>query len=61
MAVTSTSTSATPSMPLPAKSAYKNCSQVTAAGKGPIRRGDPGWADWLDHDGDGVACFPKKR
>ncbi|MFC5111588.1 excalibur calcium-binding domain-containing protein [Kibdelosporangium philippinense] len=58
---TSKGTSTTPSMPIPAKSAYKNCSQVIAAGKGPIKRGEPGWADWLDHDGDGVACFPKKR
>lgn len=53
---------APPSVPAVAKTkVFKNCGEVKAAGKGPIRRGDPGWADWLDHDGDGVACFPRGR
>lgn len=35
---------------------YKNCSQVRAAGKAPLYRGDPGYSSKLDRDGDGVAC-----
>ncbi len=35
---------------------YENCSDVRAAGAAPIRRGDPGWREDLDRDGDGQAC-----
>jgi hypothetical protein len=35
---------------------YANCSAVRAAGKSPIRRGDPGWQQKFDRDGDGVGC-----
>lgn len=35
---------------------YENCSAVRAAGTAPIRKGDPGFGDHLDRDGDGVAC-----
>lgn len=35
---------------------YKNCSEVRAAGKAPIYRGQPGYAKHLDRDGDGIAC-----
>jgi hypothetical protein len=35
---------------------YKNCDAVRAAGKAPIRRGEPGYAEHLDRDGDGVGC-----
>lgn len=35
---------------------YKNCSEVTAAGKAPIHQGEPGYSAKLDRDGDGVAC-----
>ncbi|MET9610720.1 excalibur calcium-binding domain-containing protein [Streptomyces sp. NPDC006512] len=35
---------------------YRNCTAVRAAGAAPIRRGDPGFGDHLDRDGDGVAC-----
>lgn len=40
----------------PAKSSYKNCSEVRAAGKAPIRRGQPGYGKHLDRDGDGIGC-----
>lgn len=40
----------------PAKSSYKNCSEVRAAGKAPIRRGQPGYGSHLDRDGDGIGC-----
>ncbi|MGW7415760.1 excalibur calcium-binding domain-containing protein [Streptomyces sp. NPDC054863] len=39
-----------------AKTYFKNCSAVRAAGAAPIRRGDPGFGRHLDRDGDGVAC-----
>jgi hypothetical protein len=35
---------------------YANCSEVRAAGADPIRRGDPGYSEKLDRDGDGIAC-----
>lgn len=37
-------------------SSWKNCSDVRAAGKAPIRRGDPGFQAKFDRDGDGVGC-----
>ncbi|MGQ7296148.1 cell wall-binding repeat-containing protein [Quadrisphaera sp. KR29] len=37
-------------------SLYANCDAVRAAGKAPIRRGDPGFEDKFDRDGDGVGC-----
>jgi Tfp pilus tip-associated adhesin PilY1 len=35
---------------------YENYSEVKAAGKAPIRIGDPGYSTKLDRDGDGIAC-----
>ncbi|MGW0507519.1 excalibur calcium-binding domain-containing protein [Micromonospora sp. NPDC003241] len=35
---------------------YKNCAAVRAAGKAPIRRGEPGYGRHLDRDGDGIGC-----
>jgi hypothetical protein len=35
---------------------YGSCAEVRAAGKAPIRRGQPGYRSGLDRDGDGVAC-----
>lgn len=35
---------------------YANCTAVKAAGKAPIRRGQPGYSTDLDRDGDGIAC-----
>lgn len=35
---------------------YKNCSEVKAAGKAPLYKGDPGYSTKLDRDKDGVAC-----
>lgn len=37
---------------------YRYCSDVRAAGKAPIRRGDPGYGAHLDRDDDGIACEP---
>jgi hypothetical protein len=35
---------------------YADCSAARAAGAAPLHRGDPGWSDSMDGDGDGVAC-----
>lgn len=35
---------------------YPNCAAVRAAGKAPLRRGDPGYRPGLDRDNDGFAC-----
>jgi hypothetical protein len=35
---------------------YADCSAARAAGAAPLHRGEPGWSDRMDGDGDGVAC-----
>jgi endonuclease YncB( thermonuclease family) len=40
----------------PASVYYANCDAVRAAGKAPIRAGQPGYRPGLDRDGDGTAC-----
>jgi hypothetical protein len=47
-----------PSSAVPARTSapYANCAAARAAGAAPLHRGDPGWSDALDGDGDGVAC-----
>jgi hypothetical protein len=42
--------------PAPAGTVYADCDAVRAAGAAPIRRGEPGWSDAFDGDGDGVGC-----
>ena len=42
----------------PASSAFRNCAAARAAGAAPVYRGDPGFGDHLDRDGDGVGCEP---
>ncbi|MCR2784558.1 MULTISPECIES: DUF1524 domain-containing protein [unclassified Microbacterium] len=42
--------------PAPAETHYANCDAVRAAGAAPIRRGEPGFAEHLDRDNDGVGC-----
>ncbi|HWD83573.1 MAG TPA: excalibur calcium-binding domain-containing protein [Kribbella sp.] len=42
--------------PTPTIVVYKSCAEVRAAGKAPLHRGDPGYSDALDRNGDGVAC-----
>ena len=39
---------------------YSGCNEVRAAGKAPIYRGQPGFRDTMDGDGDGVACEPMR-
>ncbi len=37
---------------------YRNCGEARAAGATPLYRGQPGYGDHMDGDGDGVACEP---
>lgn len=37
---------------------FANCDDARAAGKAPIRAGEPGYRPELDADGDGIACDP---
>ncbi|TCC63491.1 calcium-binding protein [Kribbella pittospori] len=48
--------SSTPSTSVVSAVHYENCDEVRAAGKAPLRRGDPGYSRDLDRNGDGVAC-----
>ena len=42
-------------------SAPRNCAEARARGLAPARRGQPGYAPWLDADNDGIACEPYRR
>ena len=35
---------------------FADCAAARAAGAAPLHRGDPGWSDRMDGDGDGTAC-----
>jgi hypothetical protein len=37
---------------------FRNCAEARAAGVAPIYRGQPGYAEHLDRDHDGIACEP---
>ncbi|MDT9598535.1 excalibur calcium-binding domain-containing protein [Sphingosinicella rhizophila] len=37
---------------------YSGCNEVRAAGAAPLYRGEPGYRQGMDGDGDGVACEP---
>ena len=54
---TATTAKATATTATTAKTvSYANCAAVEAAGKAPIRKGEPGYSTSLDRDGDGIAC-----
>jgi hypothetical protein len=36
--------------------AFENCAEARAKGGAPVRKGEQGYAPWLDADGDGVGC-----
>ena len=40
----------------PVTAPFANCAAARAAGAAPLHRGDPGWSDSMDGDGDGTAC-----
>ncbi|MFC0588864.1 excalibur calcium-binding domain-containing protein [Novosphingobium aquiterrae] len=37
---------------------WRGCDPVRAAGSAPLYRGEPGYREDMDGDGDGVACEP---
>lgn len=56
---TTPGTSSAPPRDVPAggpEPVYENCDEVRAAGAAPIYRGDPGFREKFDRDGDGVGC-----
>ncbi len=48
-----------PTAPPTTEVRYQNCDEVEAAGKAPLREGEPGYRKGLDRDGDGIACDQK--
>lgn len=47
-----------PQTPSESGFSYRNCDEARAAGAAPIRRGEPGYGEHMDRDGDGIACEP---
>ena len=43
---------------LPADVSFAGCNELRARGLAPLRRGEPGYGEHMDGDGDGVACEP---
>jgi hypothetical protein len=43
---------------LPADINFAGCDEVRARGLAPLHRGEPGYGEHMDGDGDGVACEP---
>jgi hypothetical protein len=39
---------------------YPGCNAARAAGAAPIYRGQPGYREEMDGDGDGIACEPHR-
>ena len=37
---------------------FPGCDEVRARGLAPLRRGEPGYGEHMDGDGDGIACEP---
>lgn len=46
----------TPVAKVPVVPYYANCAAVRAAGRAPLRQGQPGYRTGLDGDADGIAC-----
>jgi endonuclease YncB( thermonuclease family) len=47
--------------PADAPRPFRNCAEARAAGAAPVYQGQPGYAPWLDRDGDGIGCEPYRR
>lgn len=39
---------------------YSGCNAVRADGRAPLYRGQPGYREAMDGDGDGIACEPHR-
>lgn len=44
----------------PVDAYYSGCNEARAAGVTPIYRGEPGYREGMDGDGDGIACEPHR-
>lgn len=44
-----------------ASPSYENCDAARDAGVAPLYKGQPGYGDHLDREGDGIACEPDPR
>lgn len=40
---------------------YAGCDEARAAGAAPIYKGQPGYREDMDGDGDGIACEPYRK
>jgi len=43
---------------LPVGYQFPGCDAVRAQGLDPLQRGEPGYGEHMDGDGDGIACEP---
>jgi Excalibur calcium-binding domain len=43
---------------IPFDTVFAGCGEVRERGLAPLHRGDPGYGEHMDGDGDGVACEP---
>jgi hypothetical protein len=53
---TTRTTTAKPTAVAKSQVSYDSCAEVRAAGKAPIKKGQPGYSTKLDRDKDGIAC-----
>lgn len=56
--VTRPATSGTASRTSATARVFANCAEARAAGRAPVRRGEPGYGPHLDRDNDGIGCEP---
>lgn len=49
-----------PATPKTGRRVFANCTEARAAGAAPVRRGDPGYGQHLDRDGDGIGSEPHR-
>lgn len=58
VATSSAAARLSPSRTSPSSRAFANCAEARAAGRAPVRRGEPGYGPHLDRDNDGIGCEP---
>jgi len=44
--------------PKPVGNPPRNCAEARRRGIAPMYEGDPNYGEWMDGDGDGIACEP---
>ena len=50
-----------PAQAKPAANPPRNCTEARRRGIAPMHYGDPNYGEWMDGDGDGIACEPYHR